>query len=102
MKMFVDDTPSTTEWLAETIPAGGKVAFDGSRLAVCAVTLGTEKVRTGGYPHYTGILTQVYTEDGLQYSSAMHSSITDAAGYPRGDQQTWTTNDIHIQSFGWK
>ena len=29
MKMFVDDTPSTTEWLAQKIPEGGKVAFDG-------------------------------------------------------------------------
>ena len=34
MKMFVDDTPSTTEWLAETIPAGGKVAFDGRVLSM--------------------------------------------------------------------
>ena len=25
MKMFVDDTPSTTEWLAEQIPEGGKL-----------------------------------------------------------------------------
>lgn len=79
-----------------------KVASGGSRLAVCAVTLDSEKASTGGSPPYTGIFTQVYTKEGLAYSSAMHSSITDAAGYPRGDQQTWTTNGIHIQSFGWK
>ena len=34
MKMFVDDTPSTTEWLAETIPSGGTVAFDGRVLSM--------------------------------------------------------------------
>ena len=34
MKMFVDDTPSTTEWLAEQIPEGGKVAFDGRVLSM--------------------------------------------------------------------
>ena len=34
MKMFVDDTPSVTEWLAEKIPAGGKVAFDGRVLSM--------------------------------------------------------------------
>lgn len=34
MKMFVDDTPSTTEWLAETVPAGGTVAFDGRVLSM--------------------------------------------------------------------
>ena len=34
MKMFVDDTPSTTEWLAEKIPEGGKVAFDGRVLSM--------------------------------------------------------------------
>lgn len=34
MKMFVDDTPSTTEWLAEKIPQGGKVAFDGRVLSM--------------------------------------------------------------------
>ena len=34
MKMFVDDTPSVTEYLAETVPEGGKVAFDGRVLAV--------------------------------------------------------------------
>ena len=34
MKMFVDDTPSMTEWLAEKIPEGGKVAFDGRVLSM--------------------------------------------------------------------
>jgi len=34
MKMFVDDTPSTTEWLAQTIPAGGRVGFDGRVLSM--------------------------------------------------------------------
>ena len=34
MKMFVDDTPSTTEWLADIIPSGGKVAFDGRVLSM--------------------------------------------------------------------
>lgn len=34
MKMFVDDTPSTTEWLALNIPEGGKVAFDGRVLSM--------------------------------------------------------------------
>ena len=34
MKMFVDDTPSTTEWLAQKIPEGGKVAFDGRVLSM--------------------------------------------------------------------
>lgn len=34
MKMFVDDTPGTTEWLAQNIPAGGKVAFDGRVLSM--------------------------------------------------------------------
>ena len=34
MKMFVDDTPSTTEWLAQKIPAGGRVAFDGRVLSM--------------------------------------------------------------------
>ena len=34
MKMFVDDTPSVTEYLAENVPEGGKVAFDGRVLAV--------------------------------------------------------------------
>lgn len=34
MKMFVDDTPSTTEWLAQNIPENGKVAFDGRVLAM--------------------------------------------------------------------
>ncbi len=29
MKMFVDDSPTIEEWLAETVPSGGKVAFDG-------------------------------------------------------------------------
>ena len=29
MKMFVDDTPTAAEWLAETVPSGGKIAFDG-------------------------------------------------------------------------
>ena len=34
MKMFVDDTPSVTEWLAGTVPSGGKVAFDGRVLSM--------------------------------------------------------------------
>ncbi|MBR2540597.1 MAG: aminopeptidase P family N-terminal domain-containing protein [Mogibacterium sp.] len=34
MKMFVDDTPSTAEWLADKVPSGGKVAFDGRVLSV--------------------------------------------------------------------
>lgn len=34
MKMFVDDTPGTTEWLAMNVPAGGKVAFDGRVLSM--------------------------------------------------------------------
>lgn len=34
MKMFVDDTPSITEWLALNVPEGGKVAFDGRVLAM--------------------------------------------------------------------
>ena len=34
MKMFVDDTPSTTEWLAQTIPSGGRVGFDGRVLSM--------------------------------------------------------------------
>ena len=34
MKMFVDDTPSTTEWLAQKIPECGKVAFDGRVLSM--------------------------------------------------------------------
>lgn len=34
MKMFVDDTPSTTEWLAQNIKEGGKVAFDGRVLSM--------------------------------------------------------------------
>ena len=29
MKLFVDDTPSVTEWLVQNVPEGGKVAFDG-------------------------------------------------------------------------
>ena len=34
MKMFVDDTPTTTEWLAQNIPEGGTVAFDGRVLSM--------------------------------------------------------------------
>lgn len=34
MKMFVGDTPSVTEYLADKIPAGGKVAFDGRVLSM--------------------------------------------------------------------
>lgn len=34
MKMFVGDTPSVTEYLADTIPEGGKVAFDGRVLSM--------------------------------------------------------------------
>jgi Xaa-Pro aminopeptidase len=34
MKMFVGDTPSVTEYLADKVPAGGKVAFDGRVLSV--------------------------------------------------------------------
>ena len=29
MKMFTGDTPSVVEWLAENVPSGGTVAFDG-------------------------------------------------------------------------
>lgn len=29
MKMFVDDTPSVTEWLAENVPESGRIGFDG-------------------------------------------------------------------------
>lgn len=34
MKMFVGDTPSVTEYLADKIPAGGTVAFDGRVLSM--------------------------------------------------------------------
>lgn len=34
MKMFVDDTPGVTEWLAENIGEGGRVAFDGRVLSM--------------------------------------------------------------------
>ncbi len=34
MKMFVGDTPSVTEYLADTVKAGGCVAFDGRVLSV--------------------------------------------------------------------
>lgn len=34
MKMFVGDTPSVTEFLAEKVPSGGKVGFDGRVLAM--------------------------------------------------------------------
>ena len=34
MKMFVGDTPSVTEYLAEKIPEGGKVGFDGRVLSM--------------------------------------------------------------------
>lgn len=34
MKMFVDDTPSVTEFLVANVPAGGTVAFDGRVLSV--------------------------------------------------------------------
>jgi len=34
MKMFVDDTPGVTEWLAMNVPEGGKVGFDGRVLSM--------------------------------------------------------------------
>ena len=34
MKMFVGDTPSVTEYLADKIPEGGKVGFDGRVLSM--------------------------------------------------------------------
>lgn len=34
MKMFVGDTPSVTEYLADKIPEGGKVGFDGRVLSI--------------------------------------------------------------------
>ncbi len=34
MKMFVGDTPTVTEYLADTVPAGGTVAFDGRVLSM--------------------------------------------------------------------
>ncbi len=34
MKMFVGDTPTVTEYLADTIPSGGTVAFDGRVLSM--------------------------------------------------------------------
>lgn len=34
MKMFVDDTPGTTDYLAAHIPAGGRVGFDGRVLSM--------------------------------------------------------------------
>ena len=34
MKMFVGDTPSVTEYLADKIPEGGKVGFDGRALSM--------------------------------------------------------------------
>ena len=34
MKMFVDDTPGTVEWVAQQVPDGGKVAFDGRVLSM--------------------------------------------------------------------
>lgn len=34
MKMFVGDTPSVTEFLADTVPEGGTVGFDGRVLAM--------------------------------------------------------------------
>lgn len=34
MKMFVDDTPSVAEWLAQNVSEGGKVAFDGRVLSM--------------------------------------------------------------------
>lgn len=34
MKMFVDDTPSVTEYLVDKVPAGGTVAFDGRVLSM--------------------------------------------------------------------
>lgn len=34
MKMFVDDTPGTVEWVAMNVPEGGKVAFDGRVLSM--------------------------------------------------------------------
>lgn len=34
MKMFVDDTPGTVEWVAQQVSDGGKVAFDGRVLSM--------------------------------------------------------------------
>lgn len=34
MKMFVGDTPTVTEYLADTVPSGGTVAFDGRVLSM--------------------------------------------------------------------
>lgn len=34
MKMFVDDTPDTVTWVAQQIPKGGKIAFDGRVLSM--------------------------------------------------------------------
>ncbi len=34
MKMFVDDTPGTVEWVASNIPEGGRLAFDGRVLSM--------------------------------------------------------------------
>lgn len=34
MKMFVDDTPGTIEWVASNIPEGGRLAFDGRVLSM--------------------------------------------------------------------
>lgn len=34
MKMFVGDTPTVTEYLADAVPAGGTVAFDGRVLSM--------------------------------------------------------------------
>ena len=34
MKMFVGDTPSVTEFLADAVPEGGTVGFDGRVLAM--------------------------------------------------------------------
>ena len=34
MKMFVDDTPGIVEWVAQQVPDGGKVAFDGRVLSM--------------------------------------------------------------------
>jgi Xaa-Pro aminopeptidase len=34
MKMFVDDTPGTVEWVSQQVPDGGKIAFDGRCLSM--------------------------------------------------------------------
>lgn len=74
MKMFVGDTPSVTEFLAEKVPQGGKIGFDGRVLAM------------GEGQEYEEVLTPKnisieYSEDLIDYMQEDRPSLSEKPAF---------------------